>query len=487
MAVFSARIRRTLAALLALAALPGAVRGGPQRGEGREVVVLRQGEGLDALIDRLDEPASGGESEAEAAALDAGVTSVKVAGIVDERGDQARLTITLELWARGPGPHRVPIGLDGLYPREATDGDGRRLAWEAGEAGRWWLVLPGPTDGDRTAVVEVVAPVRTVDERLALSVAIHPAARTSLRLDLPGPAAEATLDGGRALLPLADGGTRIEAELTPRPEIALSWLPLRDPEDRGGPLLTASGDLAMDVEAGVITTRSTWVVQARRGEVEALELRPDPAEEVVEAEVDGRAVLPVPVDGGRGGFLLPMAAPLRAGGSARVALSTLRRPEPEPGGRSTLTVTGHPFAGMIGQRGTLSIARPDGLRVVAEPRRGLRRIDPRELREELTRARPTIASAFRFDDQPFDLDLTVEPMPPLLRVEQRSLIAVDDDRERSTVSSWLDVRSARGQVFELRVAVPDGLEVIRVGPSTAVTSWAIEPDGDDGPTARRPS
>src|SRR5690606_39029511 len=131
-----------------------------------------------------------------------GVTSVEVVGEVPAEGGPARLSVTLGLFARGPGPHRVPIGLNGLYPREAVS-DGRPLGWEAAPPDGWFVVLPGegPGEEERTVRIDVVAPVRSLDERRSLTLAIPRAARTSLRLDLAGPVAEATLADG-SLLPV---------------------------------------------------------------------------------------------------------------------------------------------------------------------------------------------------------------------------------------------------------------------------------------------
>ena len=116
---------------------------------------------------------------------------------------------------------------------------------------------------------------------------------------------------------------------------------------------------------------------------------------------------------------------------------------------------------------------------MAEPDLGLRRIDPRDLRQEIGQARLTIVSAFRFADQPFELGLEVGPTPPMLRVSERTLVRLGTAGAR--VESWLDYRAVRGQVFEVRVAVPPDFEVDRVGPSTAVSGWdESRGDGGDG-------
>ncbi|QDV34194.1 hypothetical protein [Tautonia plasticadhaerens] len=433
-------------------------------GPGSPVIVVRPGVALDDVV----------------RAAISGVTSVEVVGEVPRDGGLARVSMTLGLYARGTGPHRVPIGLDGLYPREAVT-DGEPLGWEAEPPDGWFLVLPGGDSDDdeqrRTVRVDVVAPVRSIDERRGLTIAIPRAAETSLRLDLPGPVDEATFGDG-APLPIEpiDGGkrSRIEALLDSRDELDVRWLPHRDESAPQAPLLTGGGHIAIDVGDGVLTARSTWEIQVRRGEASSVDLLADPGDELLDVEVEGRSIAPELLADGRG-RRLPFPRTLRKGDSVRVSVTTLRPiPPPEEGADgSAVPFGGHRFGGLIEQGGTLSIGRADGLRVIAEPSVDLRRIDPRDLREEIARSRPTIISAFRFADQPFGLRLRVGPVPAIVRASQRSLVVLDPGGRGARVESWLDYRAVRGQVFTARVRVPEGLEVERVGPPEAVASWDL--------------
>ena len=59
------------------------------------------------------------------------------------------------------------------------------------------------------------------------------------------------------------------------------------------------GEIAVDIDSGSFRTRSTWAVHALRGSTPSLELRVDPADEVLEVEVDGQpASAEIERDGG---------------------------------------------------------------------------------------------------------------------------------------------------------------------------------------------
>ncbi|RUL85846.1 hypothetical protein [Tautonia sociabilis] len=470
----SSELVKICAAITPLLLLPAAAataqdeRGSPSAPTGVTEIVVRSGETPE---------------EAVRSAL-AGVTSVELSGEVPEGGGLARLSMTLGLYARGPGPHRVPIGLDGLYPREAV-ADGRPLGWEAVPPEGWFVILPGGSPGEeeqRTVRVDVVAPIRSVDDRRVLSLSIPRHPNTRLRLDLPGPIAEATLGDGSLLSvePIDDGRrSRIEAQLGARDELDVRWLPLRAEGTPLPPLLTGGGHIALDVDDGKLSAQSTWEIQVRRGEAPAVELVVDPADELLEVEVEGRPVAPEPAEDGIG-LRIPLPRTLRKGDSARLSITTRRpiRAPADPDGLAPVSFGGHRFAGLAEQGGTLSISRADGLRILVGSSVGLRRIDPRDLREEIARTRPAIVSAFRFADQPFDLTLRVGPTPPMVRVAQRSLATLEPGGTAARIESWLDYRSIRGQLFSARVEVPEGLEVDRVGPPGSVVSWDLRPPGD---------
>ena len=87
---------------------------------------------------------------------------------------------------------------------------------------------------------------------------------------------------------------------------------------------------------------------------------------------------------------------------------------------------------------------------------GVRRIDPRFLPPAL-RLHPATSMAFQFLDQPYSLDLGIEPSPPLYRSETRTRLSLDSDVAENQTT--VDVHRVRGRLFEIDVAVPSGLQL----------------------------
>lgn len=406
------------------------------------------------------------------------VTSVSIVGEVV--GEFARLRVEYRIAPAGPGLTWVAIGLDGLALRSA-ESDGGELPTRIGPGGRWEVELR--SESARNVRVDLVAPVRSDPMGRRVELAIPEAASTSIRIDVGPRIADARLgpDEPLAIVPIDSGrATRLAARISPRSKVAVSWRAREGGNEPLPPLLAAQGQIAVDVDPSAFRARSSWVVTAVRGSTSILRFHHDPADEPLEIELDGH---PIPIDAARtvepGAVTIALSTPLSAGNSARVTLATRRPLNADPASR--VVFRGFPLAGARSQSGPLAIAKGGDLWVVGHPVRGLRRIDPRsELPDEL-RNRPATVLAYRFDDQPFELDLQVETPTPWVRVDSRTAIRVEPTSAQ--VETWLDYQVARGRSYDLDVAVPEGLDLISAGPPELVASTQLE-RGDD-PTAQR--
>ena len=95
------------------------------------------------------------------------------------------------------------------------------------------------------------------------------------------------------------------------------------------PLLTMQGEIAIDIDSGSFRTQSTWAVHAVRGTTRSLELRLDPADEVLELELDGQPVLAgiEPRDGAMW-LTIVLNDPLRPGLPKSLVMTTRRTISP---------------------------------------------------------------------------------------------------------------------------------------------------------------
>ncbi|HEX8202071.1 MAG TPA: hypothetical protein VF590_16470 [Isosphaeraceae bacterium] len=408
------------------------------------------------------------------AAAATGVTRVEVTGEV--RGELAELTVELEVATADAAAAWVPIRLDGRNLPWAREGD-RELPLRVAETGSWEVEVRGR--GEHRVRIAVLAPVVATAERSGLDLAIPEAPTTWIRLDVPQRVAEAeagardpvaveTREGGR--------GSRLSAHLPPRSRLGLTWRAGAEPARPPAPAIAAQGEIALDIAPDAVRASSSWSITAKRGTVASLAVRLDPAEELLSVKLDGQPLsLEGPADRAAGVRTIPLAEPLRPGPPRRLDLAT-RRPL-GPGASTRLTYCGVPFVGGVEQAGVVAIAQSGDLWIFDTPGRGLRPIDPRELPVEL-RARPATVLAYRFADQPFELGLRVEPSPPRLRVATRSTLVVEADAAR--LDAWLDYQVTRGRIFEVRVVLPEGLDLETAGPDEVVASALCPHPGPAG-------
>jgi hypothetical protein len=444
-------------------------------------VILNAPVDLDALLQKIQHPdlevrrvdrprptadLAGAPAEGESSAP-AVVEAVRIRGRV--RGDSAALKVELVIVTAGDGPTWVPIRLEGQRLIDAREG-ARILDLKMAEAGRWQVELTGR--GSHRVEVELRSPLTINPARASLSLAIPAAPLTSLDLDFdrrePDLIVGANEVYGQAELP-AGAGWRLSAHLEPRSRVDVSWA--IDAASGGGnpPLLTAQGDIAIDIDLEQMRTRSSWVIRCVRGMTRTLEVQVHEPDEVTELRIDDQqAEAPTPGGRGAGPLIIPLAEPLRPGAERRLVIKTRRPYARGTGGR--LAFGGFPIVHAREQSGAIGVTQGADLWVAPASSRNLRRILPTQLPQEL-RERPATSLAFLFLDQPFELNLEVEPSPPLVRSRSRTLFRIEGDRARS--GATIDLHWVRGRLFDLELGLGPGLEVASVGPPSVVEAWNL--------------
>jgi hypothetical protein len=435
--------------------------------------VLLKGDELKRLLDRAR------ATTPAAPAAPAVIDSVAVEGTVGD--DLARFSVDLDITLASDGPTWVPIRLDESTVLDARAGD-RVLPLQVAGGG-WQVELRGR--GPHAVRVELkVRPKASADGR-QLGLAIPEAASTRFRWEIAGRVVEATVGPNESveLEPTAGGSrTRLSAHLTPRPRLDVNWRVEAEPGAQLRPLLSIQGEIAIDIDPGSFRTVSTWSIHSVRGSPRVLYLGLDPADEVLELKFDGHD-MPASIETKEGAprIAISLAEPLRPGLTKSLMMTT-RRPIPAAVS-PRLTFRGFPLLNAREQSGAIGIAQSGNLWVGGTPERGLRRIDPRTELPELLRKRPGTALAYQFVDQPFELNLRVDPSPPLVHTQGRTTVLLDAGQAR--VDTWLDYQSAYGRLFDVRVALPRGLELASVGPKEVVETSLLIPEPTDGPPGSR--
>ncbi|MFO0910252.1 MAG: hypothetical protein U0794_18230 [Isosphaeraceae bacterium] len=398
------------------------------------------------------------------------VEVVTIRGVV--RDDLARLEIDLQIHLASEATAWASIRLDHLPLVSVREGN-RDVAIRTGDGGSRLAELTGR--GRHQLRVQTVVPVRQAAEGRRIDLTIPEAASTRFELDVPHRVSGAQCGVGEPLsaVALKDSGlSRIAADISPRSALGITWRIDDDVVMSLPPLLVAQGEIAIDVEPGTFRTRSSWSIRSNRGIARSLQFSIDARDEVLELELDGQ---PPPAGmervEGLTRLTIPLTEPLAPGEERHVVLST-RRPI-ATGAEARFSFTGFPLTNARDQAGAIGISYGEGLWVSATGSRGVRQIDPRTDLPSDLRARPSTALAYQFTEQPFQLELSVEPSPPQIRSESRHTLFVEPALVRC--DTWLDYQPTRGRVYELLIAVPPSFEIESIGPEELVGSWQATP------------
>ncbi len=251
------------------------------------------------------------------------VESVHVSGQINE--DFAKLTVELLIVVKGAEPVWAPIRLDALFLIGAREGK-LDLALRRGEQARWQVRLAG--QGEHRVQVELRAPIIAAGVRKSFTLAIPEAASTSVDLDYSHGESDIAI-GGEEVLGQHEPGNgeraHLSAHLEPRSDLIVSWATRAEPGAGGSPLLTAKGEIAIDIDEEQVRTRSSWAVRCVLGATRSLEMRLGPDDEVTEFQIDDQPA-EASIDRVRGTdkLTIGLVDPLRAGGVKRLVMKTRR-------------------------------------------------------------------------------------------------------------------------------------------------------------------
>ena len=380
--------------------------------------------------------------------------------------DFADVTVELLIVVKGAEPLWVPIRLDGRTLTRARQ-VGVELSLRRNDGAQWEVNLEG--EGEHRIFVEMRAPIGVALARRSLSLAIPEAASTAVDLDFSNGESNIVIGANEVAGP-RDGttgkGAHLTAHLSPRSKLDVSWTGNADAGAANPPLLTAQGEIAIDIDDEQVRTRSSWAIRCLRGMTRELELRMDDDDEVTEITIDDQsAEFGVERSRGTGKLAVHLDDPLQTGSILRMVMKT-RRPLMGSGARR-VPFAGFPLTGAREQSGFIGITQSANLWVKAMTSQGLRKLDVGKLPADL-RTRPSTSLAFEFLDQPFLLDLGIEPSPPLVRADLKTIFRITPERARSETT--IELGWVRGRLTEVELAVAAGLELTSVGPPDVVES-----------------
>ena len=236
-------------------------------------------------------------------------------------------------------------------------------------------------------------------------------------------------------------------------------------------MLSTQGEIALSVDRGSLFSRSTWLIRSDRGQARKLTLlMEDSTEQLLTVELNEQ---PLPIEGLRdpdtGQVTITLEDPLQPGTEQPLRLSLTSRRMLPAGATTRIGVSGYPLVHALAQSGVVAIVQGNDLWVSGTPRRGVRQMDPVTELPESLRVRPKTVLAYQFIEQPFELELRVDPSPPVSRVAARTSLMIEPGR--LTNRTEFDYQVTRGRIFDLDVDIPAGLDLVRVEPPDLVASY----------------
>ena len=159
------------------------------------------------------------------------------------------------------------------------------------ERGEWQVRLSGA--GEHRIRIQVRASVSIEVARKRLIVAIPEAASTQLELDFAGRETDIIIGANEDFGHSDRGpgkGTRLTAHLWPRSKLEVSWLDNPETAAQAPPLLTAQGEIAIEIDADQLQTKSSWSIRCIRGAARSLLLLVDENDQITELELDDQAL-----------------------------------------------------------------------------------------------------------------------------------------------------------------------------------------------------
>jgi hypothetical protein len=129
-------------------------------------------------------------------------------------------------------------------------------------------------------------------------------------------------------------------------------------------------------------------------------------------------------------------------------------------------------------RGTVQIRRSTILELQTSADQGVTRTDSANVAEQLAGAEGGFGSplsvrdyqAYKFTATPFQISLVVSQIQPLVSAELRTLFRLGETE--AAVESEIQILAQRRSVYQVRIDIPDDLELEQVT-AAALSDWSI--------------
>ncbi|MBI1314225.1 hypothetical protein GC176_23265 [bacterium] len=396
------------------------------------------------------------DTEPEAATIDGVITQSHYRG----RVDQSLLRIDAELTVQVLGKPwvEIPVQFGAAAVGKLTAGDGQQVLLRGTGNGTYSLVFGEA--GEHVVKLELAVPINTSPDGRSASFSVPPVGITTFELAIPEADQTVELTPQLVSLPVeaAAGGTRIKATLGSTTSIAANWHAKTGLKPDMELLAAVTNHQQVTLRDGLAHTDAWLDYDILRGEMASVAIAVPTSHRILgvssgNAKIRGWKA--VPGDGAQTltiDFLNPVRDDI-----------TIEIHSEREFGTDPLPLAGRDDAGKyhgihaidaVRESGQISIAAANDLSLQFDKLTGLARIETSEVAERLRRdGTPT----FKFYSSNIELIVTAKPVEPRLLVDSDYRFELTDDELKLLAS--LNYTVERAGVFELRVAIPEGLIV----------------------------
>jgi len=396
------------------------------------------------------------DAEPEAATIDGVITEAHYQG----RVDQSLLRINAELTVQVLGKPwvEIPVQFGSAAVGKLTAGEGQQVLLRGTGNGTYALLF-GQT-GEHVVKLELAVPISTSPDGRSASFSVPPVGITTFELAIPEADQTVELTPQLVSLPVEAGAgeTRIKATLGSTTNIAANWHAKTGLKPDMDLLAAVTNHQQVTLRDGFAHTDVWLDYDILRGEMSAVAIAVPTSHRILgvssgNAKIRGWKAEPgddaqtLTID-----FLNPVRDDITIEIHSEREFGT--DPLPLAGRDDDGKFHGIHAIDAVRESGQVSVAVANDLSLQFEKLTGLARIETAEVAERLRRAgTPT----FKFYSSSIELIVTAKPIEPRLLVDSDYRFELTDDELK--LNAALNYTVERAGVFELRVAVPEGLVV----------------------------
>ena len=413
--------------------------------------------------------------EPEAATIDGVITESHYRGRVDQ--SLLRIDAELKVQVLGKPWVEIPVQFGSAAVGKLTAGEGQQVLLRGTGDGKYALLF-GQT-GEHVVKLELAVPISTSPDGRSASFAVPPVGITTFELTIPE--ADQTVDLTPHLVSLpvgaAAGETRIKATLGSTTSIAANWHAKTGLKPDMDLLAAVTNHQQVTLRDGLAHTDAWLDYDILRGEMSSVAIAVPTSHRILgissgNAKIRGWKAEPgddaqtLTID-----FLNPVRDDITIEIHSEQEFST--DPLPLAGRDDDGKFHGIHAIDAVRESGQISIAAASDLSLQFDKLSGLARIETAEVAERLRRdGTPT----FKFYSSNIELIVIAKPVEPRLLVDSDYRFELTDDELK--LNAALNYTVERAGVFELRVAIPEGLVIDSVSDNAGLYREHHLEDGD---------